>query len=194
MPEQKPGAGDAGSSGLRVVLDACVLYPTILREILQAAGEAGLYTPLWSERILREWQLATQKIGPEAVATARVESTLFADAFPGGLVPPDPAIENRLFLPDPGDRHVLATAISGRADAILTFNLQDFPRSILAGEGVARREPDEFLWELASRAPYRMAGIIDDTRQRAEDLSGHPITTRSLLKRLRLFRLAKAVG
>ena len=39
---------------MKAVLDACVLYPTILREILQAAAEAGLYQPVFSDRILRE--------------------------------------------------------------------------------------------------------------------------------------------
>src|SRR5690606_10011196 len=33
---------------VRAVLDACVLYPTVLREILIGAADAGLYAPLWS--------------------------------------------------------------------------------------------------------------------------------------------------
>ena len=36
-----------------------------------------------------------------------------------------------LTLPDGGDRHVLAAAIKCNADAIVTTNLKDFPKSTL---------------------------------------------------------------
>ena len=179
---------------MKAVLDACVLYPTVLREILQGAGAAGLYEPVFSDRILREWVLATAKLGPGAPAIAEGEAALLRAAFPRGLIRERPEIEARLVLPDPNDRHVLATAIASGADVIVTFNAQDFPGHVLAAEGIARRDPDGFLWELQSRHPDTMAGIVETVRARAEAISARPVPLKPLLKRAQLFRLAKALG
>lgn len=179
---------------MKAVLDACVLYPTILREILQGAGEAGLYQPVFSERILREWVLATAKLGPAAPALAEGEAATLRAAFPRALVREHPEIEARLLLPDPNDRHVLAAAIASGADAIVTFNAQDFPGHVLSAEKIARRDPDGFLWELQSRHPEQMAGIVEAVRAKAEAISGQPQPLKPLLKRARLYRLAKAMG
>jgi predicted nucleic acid-binding protein len=178
---------------MKVVLDACVLYPTVLREVLLAVAQTGLYTPLWSDRILEEWARATRKLGPAAEAQARGEIALARAAFPRATVPASPATEARLVLPDANDTHVLATAIAAGADAILTFNAADFPRHILAEEHIARRDPDGFLWELWSHHPDTVAAAIAPVRAEAERLSGQPQPLRKLLKRAQLPRLAKAL-
>ncbi|MDP4031492.1 MAG: PIN domain-containing protein [Pseudorhodobacter sp.] len=178
---------------MRVVLDACVLYPPVLRDILLRVAQAGLYTPLWSDRILEEWARATRKLGPLAEAQARSEVTLTRAAFPKASLAPAPGIEARLQLPDDNDTHVLAVAIKGSADAILTFNAADFPRHVLAAEGVARRDPDGFLWELWSHHPDVMAQVLETVRARAEAMAGAPQSLRGLLRRAKLNRLAKAV-
>jgi predicted nucleic acid-binding protein len=179
---------------MKAVLDACVLYPTVLRELLQGAAGAGLFQPVFSERILREWVLATTKLGAGAPGVAAAEAAALRAAFPRALVPAHPEIEARLLLPDPNDHHVLATAIASGADAIVTFNAQDFPGHVLASEGIARRDPDGFLWELQSRHPETVAGIVEAVRGKAEALAGQPVPLRALLKRARLYKLAKALG
>lgn len=179
---------------MRVVLDACVLFPTVLREILLGVAKAGLYTPLWSERILEEWARATRKLGPLAEVQARGAVLGLRDAFPKACLAAVPGVESRLHLPDENDIHVLAVAISGSADAILTFNNADFPRHILAAEGVARREPDGFLWELWSFHPDAVGAVLEHVRAEAERLSGEAVALKSLLKRAKLPRLAKALA
>ncbi|MFN3938065.1 MAG: RSP_2648 family PIN domain-containing protein [Gemmobacter sp.] len=176
---------------MKAVLDACVLVPPVLREILLAAAAARLFQPLWSARILEEVARAAARHGREPEARAAVAAMVAQ--FPRATVAPAPGIEARLLLPDPGDIHVLATAVSGGADAIVTYNAADFPRGILAAEGVARRDPDGFLWELWSHQPEAMTAAVEAARARAEAMAGAPVARRTLLKRLRLGRLARAM-
>lgn len=178
---------------MRAVLDACVLYPTVLREVLLAVAGEGLYTPLWSERILEEWARATRKLGPGAEDIARGEIAALRLAFPTALATERPGLEARLHLPDPADIHVLATAIASSAEAIVTFNAADFPRHVLAAEGIARLDPDQFLMALWQRAPEVVARATEAVRARAEALSGEPQPMRRLLKRAQLPRLGKAL-
>ena len=178
---------------MRAVLDACVLYPTVLREILMGCAAAGLYIPLFSERILREWVRATAKLGPVQQEIATGEAALLRAQFPGAVVREHTNIEARLLLPDPDDVHVLAVAIGGSADCIVTFNAVDFPRHLLAEEGVERRDPDGFLWQLWSDQPETVARVVNDVHATACRLSGEAFSRKSLLKRARLNRLAKAL-
>jgi predicted nucleic acid-binding protein len=176
---------------MKAVLDACVLVPPVVRDCLAGFALAGLYRPLWSDRILAEWQHAAARRGMAGAGEALAALTA---AFPQARVPAAPGIEARLHLPDEGDIHVLATAVAGGADAIVTWNRADFPRGVLAAEGVARRDPDGFLWELHSGAPAAAAAALAAVRAEAERREGAPVALGPLLKRARLTRLAKAAG
>lgn len=129
-----------------VLLDACTLVPISLADTLLSLAEAGLYRPLWSNRILGEVSGAIQRIHPDlppAFIDKRLQAMtdFFADANVHGWEP----LEGALQLPDPNDAHVLATAIQGRADAIVTSNIKDFPRSETDRFGIDVQSPEEFL-------------------------------------------------
>ena len=179
---------------MRVTLDACVIFPSVLRAILLRAARAGLYEPVWSDRILEEWQRAIPRLGPQAVTEAALDAARMREVFPRALTAARPEIEARHILPDPHDLHVLATAIASGSDAILTFNAADFPGHVLAAERIARRDPDGFLWELWSHHPQAMQDALAATHAEAETMAGAPVSLKALLKRNRLNRLAKAIG
>ena len=179
---------------MKALLDACVLYPTVLREILIGVARAGVYTPLWSARILEEWARATAKLGPVAETMARGEVAALRSAWPQAEVAVPEGLERRLWLPDPNDIHVLAAANAGGADLIVTFNAADFPRGLLAEEGIARQDPDAFLLALHDRAPGHVRSVCEAVRATAESLSTESQPMRALLKRARLPRLGKRLG
>lgn len=179
---------------MKVLLDTCVLYPTVMREVLLGAARAGFYTPLWSDRILEEWARAARKIGPGGEEQARGEIALTRAAWPAAEVTWKPSLEARLWLPDPNDLHVLAAAIAGNADVIVTMNAGDFPRGTLAEEGLSRADPDGFLLGFYQSRPEVMAEVADKVRGKAETLSGAPWSVRNLLKKARLPRLGKALA
>jgi hypothetical protein len=60
-------------------------------------------------------------------------------------------LEGALQLPDTKDRHVLAAALAGHADCIVTANLVDFPIAVVEPLGIEVIHPDQFIvaqWDL----------------------------------------------
>ena len=70
---------------------------------------------------------------------------LMNKAVPNCLVTGYEPVIERLTLPDPNDRHVLAAAIVGHADVIVTSNLKHFPANTLALYDIEPQHPDEFI-------------------------------------------------
>lgn len=177
----------------RVLLDACVLFPTVLREMLLGTAATGAFVPLWSARILEEWARATRRLPEGAEAVARAEIARLGHDWPQAAVPADPDLEAALALPDPADRHVLAAAITGGAQVLMTLNRSDFPTRTLGRHGLILRAPDGFLVELADTG-MDLAAVAAAVQTRAERASGRAQPLRPLLKRAGLPRLAKRLG
>ncbi len=179
---------------MKVLLDTCVIYPTVMRQMLLGVAEAGAFTPLWSARIIAEWQHAAAKLGADGLAQAGSEAVMMAARWPTAQVSYSPSLEARLWLPDPADTHVLAAAIAGSADGIVTLNARDFPRNILAEEGLWRADPDGFLHGIWKAQPGLVSEVADRVLAEAIRLSSATWEMRPLLKKARLPRLAKALS
>lgn len=179
---------------VRAVLDACVLYPTVMREVLLGVAGQGLYAPLWSARLLEEWARAAARYGPGDEALARGEIAKLRATWPEAERETRQGLEERVWLPDEGDIHVLATAISAGADVIVTMNARDFPRGLLAEEGLSRADPDGFLLGHFKAAPDQVRPVCERVLAEARRLSGDDWTMRALMKKARLPRLGKALS
>jgi len=178
---------------MRALLDACVLYPTVMREVFLAIAATGSFDPVWSARILDEWACAVAAKLPDQAASARIEIALLRSAWPDAETDVDPELQAGLHLPDPDDTHVLAAAIAGRATVLVTANRKDFPTRVLATHRILRRDPDGFLFDLWQDNPGAITAACETVRTKAETISGQPQPMRALLKKAHLPKLAKAL-
>ena len=163
-------------------LDACVLVPIALADTLLRLAEAGLYRPLWSDRVLDEVVDAIEAIHPElASGPARSRADAMQGAFEDACVTEWEDLVAGISLPDPDDRHVVAAALQGRADMIVTANLRDFPSDLLKSMGLEVQHPDEFLLNQLDLEPDLTVATL---HRQAAATRRPAITTRALLDHL----------
>lgn len=99
----------------------------------------------------------------------------FEDAEVAGYGELVPSMTN-----NPKDRHVLAAAITGGADVIVTSNLRHFPPRSREPHNIDAQSPDEFLrhqWEQAD--PERFVAILE---RWTTQLRRHPDTLEGVLE------------
>lgn len=153
------------------LLDACVLYSATKTDLLMRLGLADLYRPRWTAEIHTEWMQGLAANRPDLPWEKLERRRDLMDAnVRDGLVAGHMGLVPSLTLPDPDDRHVLAAAIVGRADVIVTDNLADFPPDALTPFGIDVQTPDEFLCHLLDLAPDAVCAVIRDLR----DALGNP--------------------
>ncbi|OTA14179.1 toxin PIN [Xenorhabdus vietnamensis] len=165
-----------------VVLDACVLYPARLRDLLMHLGLAGLYQPKWSDTIQIEWKRNLLRQRPDIQSEALEHTiTLMNKALPDANITGFESLIEGLALPDKDDRHVLATAIRANAEVIVTTNLKDFPANILAEFDIEALHPDEFISDLFD---LNHAIALEAVKQQRIALRKPPMSTSEFLDML----------
>ena len=165
------------------VLDACVLYPVPIRDILLSLASAGLYKPKWSSLIQDEWSrnLLLNRLDLNATQLQRT-TTMMNTAFPDADVEGYEVFLPTLTLPDPDDRHVLAVAIRSQADVIVTANLKDFPGPYIRKFDIEVQHPDDFICNLIDLNPTK---ALEAFRQQVARLKNPPMATAQVLDNLR---------
>ena len=136
----------------------------------------------WSRQVLDEMARNVLQNNPN-LPEERIERLVrtmkraFPEAMVTGHEPLIPSMTN-----NPKDRHVMAAAVKGRADVIVTSNVRDFPPEACEPYDVDVQTPDEFLryqWEIGD--PDFLLGVFDDW---ASQLKSPPLTLEELLERL----------
>ena len=146
--------------------DANVLYPSELRNFLMHLAITGLFRAKWSDAVHEEWISNLLKNRPDLTReklerTRRLMNKATLDALVKGYEDLIPGLS----LPDENDRHVLAAAIRGGAQVIVTMNLKDFPDEVLEQYEIEAQHPDEFVLQLIELAPESVLDAAETHRQ-----------------------------
>ena len=170
----------AGHARYTALLDACVLYPMAMADALMSLATAGLFAAKWTTRIEAEWIRSLEENRPDLQGRLDYRREQMREAVPDWEVE-DQAwtiCARGLELPDPDDVHVLAAALAGHADCIVTANLKDFPAEVVAQLGIEVIHPDQFIvaqWDLdqlvAVAAFKRMRARWKKPQASAEDFA-----------------------
>ena len=175
--------------------DANVLYPAELRNILMHLALVGLFRAKWSAAVHEEWISSLLEKRPD-LDRAKLERTraLMDKHAEDALVTGYEDLIPGLHLPDAGDRHVLAAAIRGRADVIVTMNLRDFPAEAIAPFGIVAQHPDEFILHLLDLAPSAVVAAAETHRQSLRNPPKTVVEYMGTLERQGLTRAVSILG
>jgi hypothetical protein len=175
----------AGHARYTAFLDACILHPTTTADVLVSLAVQGLFAAKWSRTVEAEWMNSVVRVRPELAGRLDKRRDHMRQALPDWEVPLDqfqPLIPS-LVLPDLDDRHVLAAAIAGHADCIVTANLKDFPAAVLAPHGIEALHPDDFVVMQLDLDPVASLTALKAMRARMRNPPRSPEEFLGLLER-----------
>jgi hypothetical protein len=182
----------SGAFPLIAFLDASVLYPALLRNVLMHLALRDLFQARWSDRVHEEWIAALLRNRPDLTAaqlerTRRLMDENIDDALVSGYEP----FLDQLTLPDPDHRHVLAAAIQGDANVIVTVNMRDFPADALATHGLEAQHPDTFISNFLDDSADDVLAALHELHH---DLKNPPVSMSELLATLERQGLVQTVA
>ena len=179
---------------ITAVLDANVLFPQTLRDVLLSVSFHGVYAARWTNQIHDEWTRNLLQTRPDLTRATLERTRRLMDAqIDEALVEDYEFLISTLTLPDPNDRHVLAAAIHGGASRIVTWNTKDFPISALQGHNVTAISPDQFLSDLFAAAPTPIVEALAAQRARLRNPPQTPAQFLDALQRQKLTRFVAAL-
>ncbi len=179
-------------AGFTAFYDANVLYPSELRNLLMHLALTGLFRAKWSAAVHEEWISNLLKKRPDLTRDKLERTRMLMDKHAVDvLVTGYEDLIPGLQLPDPNDRHVLAAAIRGQADVIVTMNLRDFPSDAIGSFGIEAQHPDEFVLHLLDLAP---GAVVAPAQNHCQSLRNPPRTVAEYLETLERQGLTQTVS
>lgn len=146
----------------RIFLDANILVDVQLRDFFLSADEAKLIDVRWSRKVLDETERALVVRLQLSPTNARRAINFMTVAFPEGEVRGFAPLEGEVVLPDPDDRHVLAAAVHGECELLVTNNVRDFPDDAVLPHDLDVMDANEAILWLVARHGDAMADVVEE--------------------------------
>jgi predicted nucleic acid-binding protein len=173
------------------LLDASVLYPAPLRDLLMNLALLDVFQARWSNQIHDEWTRNVLKNRPD-LQPSQIERTRtlmnlhIRDCLVSNFEHLIPALQ----LPDLDDRHVLATAIHSQSKLIVTANLKHFPIRSLEVFDLRATAPDDFVLQLFRT---NQSGVLAALSEQRANLKKPTISAAKLIETLEQQGLKRSV-
>lgn len=152
---------------MKVLLDACVLYPYTTRDVLIQLHVDQLIQVRWTSLIEDEWIRNLLKNNPSLQrANLDVSRARMHEAVPDWETVGSAKTTAALSKTAIGDRHVLSAAIDSECAVLLTFNVKDFDSAEAAAYSVRVVTPDDFLDSLIKARQDRALASFAECRSR----------------------------
>jgi hypothetical protein len=146
------------SSQPNAFLDANVIRGQLTTDIMMSLAYERLFRPQWSEQVMDE----ARRNRPPGITEAAIDSRfaqmnkVFPTAMTSGYEPLMPEMQA-----DEKDKHVLAAAVHGGSQVLVTENVKDFHPPGSGHNAMRVQRTSEFLNRLLREDPTRVIGAMN---------------------------------
>lgn len=139
--------------------------PFEVRDVLMVAARTEVFRVLWTDDILDECGCNLIKDGRATQDNMDCMSTVMKRLYPDATVTGYHHLIPSMLCQEK-DRHVLAAAVVGKADVIVTYNIKDFPKESVEPHGIEVQDPDEFVRNVLDLEPGAFTELFRDNARR----------------------------
>ncbi len=164
-------------------IDTNELFPFTIMDLLLTLAEDFLFTWVWTDEILDEWEEVIIREGRRTPESAASVINAVRTYFSNDRI--DPATYRNAITddlsPDPDDRVHAAAAIHGNADVVLTRNLKHLRTEPVLAAGVEVINSDDFLCALLEN---HRRGVVESFIRAADGKKNPPTTPAQLAEKV----------
>lgn len=139
-------------------LDANVIRGQLTTDVLLSVAEQGAFQPQWTQEVIDEMRRNRPSSVSEKAIDRRI--AMMNEAFEDALTETPPRALQDEMRADRKDQHVLAGAVHGRSDVLVTNNVKDFHPPTAGPHAMRVEKLNAFLIRKLDEDPQRVqAGL-----------------------------------